>query len=508
MTSTAARLARLARLLPPPAPCPDGALLAAFLADRDETAFAELVRRHGPLVLAACRRLLPDPADAEDAFQAAFLVLVRRSHRLTGAATLGPWLYRVAAWTARNVRRRNARRLARTVALPDAVPAPAPAPAVGLDLDAALLALPEKYRTPLVLCHLQGWSRRDAAERLGYPEGTLSSLLARGLAKLRVRLRGYEPAAALAVGLTAVPAGLSAAAVSAATAARAAAAGLIPPTVAELAEGVLRTFWVQKATAAAVGLAVVFALGAGVGLSVREAPGMAAAPALPAPSLRPAAPPRPPAADRPKAPETDLERLTRERDAIRARLAALPDGTPPDQRAALEAAEQEAERRLLAQTAAAQQARADRLQERVNALKQFTGPRRVDLPAVTATLAVDVTFPDEARARVALAALDLVWDAAEISAGAPAAAWDAALRGCHVRLHFPGPTYQNRIPVEAGGHISIAEILVPLPLSRDPGGFVLVQDGGRIVRLSKYPPDACARLQEALAAAAPAPAGR
>ena len=197
MTPIAARLARLH----PPSPDarPDGGLLASFLADRDEAAFAELVRRHGPLVLAACRRLLPDPADAEDAFQASFLVLVRRARRLTGAATLGPWLYRVAAWTARNVRRRNARRLARTAALTDTVSAPPVSPAPALDLDAALLALPEKYRVPLVLCHLQGWSRRDAAERLGYPEGTLSSLLARGLVKLKARLRGYDPAAVAVV---------------------------------------------------------------------------------------------------------------------------------------------------------------------------------------------------------------------------------------------------------------------------------------------------------------------
>src|SRR3954451_17657706 len=91
----------------PPDGRPDDALLAAFLADRDETAFAEVVRRHGPVVWGVCRRLLPDPADAEDAFQAAFLVLVRRAHGLTGSPTVGPWLYRVAAWTARNLRRKN-----------------------------------------------------------------------------------------------------------------------------------------------------------------------------------------------------------------------------------------------------------------------------------------------------------------------------------------------------------------------------------------------------------------
>ena len=102
----------------------DGELIAAFLHDGDEAAFAELLRRHGPLVWSACRRLLPDPADAEDAFQTAFLVLVRQARRLTAEAAVGPWLYRVAVWTARNARRRNARTLARRSVLPDAVADP------------------------------------------------------------------------------------------------------------------------------------------------------------------------------------------------------------------------------------------------------------------------------------------------------------------------------------------------------------------------------------------------
>src|SRR5262245_57277838 len=91
----------------------DGELLRAFISDRSEEAFLELLRRHGPLVWGACQRLLPDSADAEDAFQAAFLVLVRQARALTRSAAVGPWLHRVAVWTARNVRRKNARRLAR-----------------------------------------------------------------------------------------------------------------------------------------------------------------------------------------------------------------------------------------------------------------------------------------------------------------------------------------------------------------------------------------------------------
>jgi len=264
---------------------PDGELLAAFLAERDESAFAELVRRHGPLVWAACRRLLPDAADAEDAFQSAFLVLVRRARRLSGRDALGPWLYRVAVWTARNIRRRNARMLARRRPLPDdSADRSIGCAAVDLraDLDAALSALPEKYRTPLVLCHLQGWSRRDAAARLGCPEGTLTSLLARGLHRLRVKLSGFDPAKALAVATPAVPLLLANATVKAATGVHLAAAGAMSATVSSLVEGVLRMFWVKKATAASVALFALFGFGMGIGVSVNRVPGAAAGDGPPA----------------------------------------------------------------------------------------------------------------------------------------------------------------------------------------------------------------------------------
>jgi len=134
----------------------DGELLSGFLTHGAEDDFAELVRRHGPLVWGVCRRALPDQADAEDAFQATFLVLLRRGRKLTGYPTIGPWLHKVAAWTARNVRRRNARRLARQTALPDQLPATVADKDLPLDIDAALLTLPEKFRSPIVLCHLLG----------------------------------------------------------------------------------------------------------------------------------------------------------------------------------------------------------------------------------------------------------------------------------------------------------------------------------------------------------------
>src|SRR5262245_26742622 len=153
----------------------DRDLLGRFLGARDEAAFAEIVRRHGPLVYGTCRRVLVNPADAEDAFQATFLVLARRAARLSAHDTLGPWLHRVAVWTAQNVRRQQARLAARRRPLLDEPPAPAaPEQQAEHDLDTALLRLPERWRAAVVLCHLQGLSRREAARQLGCPEGTLS----------------------------------------------------------------------------------------------------------------------------------------------------------------------------------------------------------------------------------------------------------------------------------------------------------------------------------------------
>jgi|GEM_PF-6789047 len=275
----------------------DGELLTAFLANSSEEAFAELVRRHGPFVWGTCRRLLPNPADAEDAFQAAFLVLVRRARHLTSATTLGPWLHRVTVWTARNVRRKNARRLVRQTELPTQVLDPTSAIDSDLkaDLDAALLALPACYRDCIILCHLQGFTRREAAERLGCPEGTLSARLNRGLEKLRHRLSGLDPAKVLGVALamTAVPSALSASTMRAAVSTTVAAAS-VPSAVHSLVEGVLRMFWVKKATAATVALFATFALGIGIGVGTRtEYSGVAASegPEQPTPTAKAKEPP-------------------------------------------------------------------------------------------------------------------------------------------------------------------------------------------------------------------------
>jgi len=132
------------------------------------------------MVLAVCRRALGQ--DADDAFQATFLVLVRRARHTEWRDALGPWLYGVAVRVARKARAARARRRASERQASPMTPEPT-VPAAEPDdlsdlLDQELAALPETYRRPLVLCELQGRSRADAARELGLPEGTLSSRLA------------------------------------------------------------------------------------------------------------------------------------------------------------------------------------------------------------------------------------------------------------------------------------------------------------------------------------------
>jgi len=193
----------------------DATLLARFQDRRDQAAFTELVRRHGPLVFGVCRRALGDGPDAEDAFQACFLVLARRIDKAVEVGNLSGWLYRVACLTAKKARGRRAkRRVAETTVaeLPD-VPAPVVErdPDLGRILDEELANLPDKYRTAVVLCELRELTLDEAAAELGCPRGTVASRLSRGRGLLGKRLlrRGLA-----AVGLSAgaasarVPAGL------------------------------------------------------------------------------------------------------------------------------------------------------------------------------------------------------------------------------------------------------------------------------------------------------------
>ncbi|MBN9517677.1 sigma-70 family RNA polymerase sigma factor, partial [bacterium] len=209
---------------PDPAPATDRDLLRAFADRADGAAFAALVGRYGGFVRGVCRRVLGDGPDADDAFQATFLVLARAGGR--PPEHLGGWLHAVAARTAQRARAARAGRWRRERPMPD-VPAPQPDPDwadVRPVLDEAVAALPEKLRAALVLCELEGVGRATAAAALGVPEGTVSSRLARAKAALRVRLvrRGVAlTAAGVAAALgdaspAAVPTGLAEATVAAA----------------------------------------------------------------------------------------------------------------------------------------------------------------------------------------------------------------------------------------------------------------------------------------------------
>jgi RNA polymerase sigma factor (sigma-70 family) len=171
---------------------PDRELLARFVRERDQAAFAELVRTHGPVVLGVCRRVTGHPQDAEDAFQAVFLILARKAAAIGNPNLLGNWLYGVAVRVAQKAHRAATRRRVREVAvsaMPD-TPTPSAEPIHELSpiLDEELAALPSWYRDAIILCDLRGVSREEAAAALGVPEGTLSSRLANGRKKLAAQL--------------------------------------------------------------------------------------------------------------------------------------------------------------------------------------------------------------------------------------------------------------------------------------------------------------------------------
>jgi RNA polymerase sigma factor (sigma-70 family) len=184
-------------------PRSDADLLAAFARRRDGDALGTLVTRHGPLVWGICSRMLADPHDAEDAFQATFLVLARKAAGLAGLRSLPGWLYVVARQTVMDMRKAGRRRQQREQqAFTMRSTSRAGAPNSGLwgEVDEELAGLPERYRTPLVLCYLQGKTHAEAARELGCAIGSVSGKLARGCELLRGRLarRGV----ALATGST------------------------------------------------------------------------------------------------------------------------------------------------------------------------------------------------------------------------------------------------------------------------------------------------------------------
>jgi RNA polymerase sigma factor (sigma-70 family) len=189
---------------------PDGELLRRFVAGCDEDAFAALVRRHGPMVLRVCRRILHDSHDAEDVFQATFLVLSRKAASLRRRDSVGCFLHGVAYRLALKARTQFAQQRLhenRAVVEKQAVDPLAEltvreAQAI---LDEELARLPEKHRTPLVLCCLEGKTRDEAARMLGWPAKLVKSRLEQGRERLRQRLsrRGLTPPAALVASLLA-----------------------------------------------------------------------------------------------------------------------------------------------------------------------------------------------------------------------------------------------------------------------------------------------------------------
>jgi RNA polymerase sigma factor (sigma-70 family) len=253
---------RKAALLRDGAGLTDGQLLEEYISRRDEAAFAALVRRHGPMVWGVCRRVLHNHHDAEDAFQASFLVLVRKAALIVPRARVANWLYGVAHQTALKVRATAAARKWRERQMAKMPEAAVSDQELWRDLqpllDEELSRLPHKYRAVVVLCDLEGKTRKDAARQLDCPEGTVAGRLARARTMLAKRLarRGLAVwGGALAAMLSQraasafVPTSVMSSTINAASvfgSGQAAATGAISVKVGALTEGVLKSMFFTK----------------------------------------------------------------------------------------------------------------------------------------------------------------------------------------------------------------------------------------------------------------------
>jgi RNA polymerase sigma factor (sigma-70 family) len=257
----------------------DGELLESFLRTREEAAFAALVHRHGAMVWGVCRRLLRAHQDAEDAFQATFLVLLRKASGIAPKNLVANWLYGVARQTALKARATLAKRSAREKQV-TTMPEPLAQARDAWDdlqpvLDQELGRLPDKYRVVIVLCDLEGKSRKDAARHCNVPEGTIASrlatartMLAKRLSRSGLKISGGALAAALSHGVASANlpvsvASLTIKAASLVAAGPAAVAGCISAEAVALAEGVLKTMLLNKLKIATAVVVAIGILGAG-----------------------------------------------------------------------------------------------------------------------------------------------------------------------------------------------------------------------------------------------------
>jgi RNA polymerase sigma factor (sigma-70 family) len=274
-------------------PTPDPELLARFVRSRDGAAFAQLVERHGPMVLGVCRRLLADAHAAEDAFQAAFLALARNANRVRNANALAAWLYGAAYRVALKSRRTTARARAAVRRSPNRSPADPLAEITGRELvsavDDELARLPDPLRAAVVLCCLEGLSQEEAARRLGWTPGSVRGRLERGRERLRARLarRGITLAAgagAVLIGdaAPAVPPRLFACTIELLT------TRAVEPAVARLAAAAIPSGTFAKLAGAAI---LALAAGVVVALSTTQTPTPLADPKPPEPAAAKTGPP-------------------------------------------------------------------------------------------------------------------------------------------------------------------------------------------------------------------------
>jgi RNA polymerase sigma factor (sigma-70 family) len=265
----------------------DSALLQRFLDRRDpasEAAFEALVLRHGPMVMATCRRVLRNETDAADAFQATFLILAHKAATIRQPSTLSTWLHRVARQTGYRAKLRSQNRKLREQAVVSSTEHLIEAQFHDVDrhelqsiLDEELDQLPETFRAPLVLCYLDGLTHDEAASSLGCPVGTIRSRLSRGRDRLRARLtrRGFSPSdfASIVIALPPVSAVLVTTTVSTASlmgGGTLASLSKLAVPVLTLVQGVLRVMFFQNVSKAALSLAVITILGMGAFVTARS----------------------------------------------------------------------------------------------------------------------------------------------------------------------------------------------------------------------------------------------